>query len=192
MKSICVYCGSSDKVRPDYLKAAWQMGASIGSRGLRLIYGAGSTGLMGAVAEGALQAGGEVVGVLPAMFNTPQLAHTGLTRLEIVETIHIRKARMVELADAFIAMAGGFGTWEELFEILTWAQIGLHDKPIGLLNTLGYFNPILSLIEHAYAEGFIYSEHRDLYTYADQADSLLDLLAGHRRPPGLERWVTRL
>jgi uncharacterized protein (TIGR00730 family) len=191
VKAICVYCGSADKVKPAYLEAAYAMGQALAGRGTRLVYGAGSTGLMGAVAEGALDAGGEVVGVIPAIFNTPRLAHQRLTRLEVVETIHLRKARMIELADAFIALPGGFGTWEELFEILTWAQVGLHNKPIGLLNIQNYYDRLLDLIEHAYAEGFIYREHRHLYTSAPNPQDLLQALDQHRSPGGLSRWLTR-
>jgi uncharacterized protein (TIGR00730 family) len=190
-KNICVYCGSSDKAQAVYLEAAFMMGETIARAGIRVVYGAGATGLMGALADGALQAGGEVIGVIPALFNTPQLVHHGLTQLEVVETIHLRKARMVELADAFIAMPGGFGTWEELFEILTWAQIGLHQKPIGLLNTRNYFDPIIALVEHAHEEGFIYSEHRELFTFARQPVSLLEALTNHRSPDGLKRWLER-
>lgn len=191
MKSVCVYCGSSDRLDPEYTEAAGQMGAVIAARGLELIYGAGCTGLMGALADGALAAGGQVIGVIPGYFNTPQLAHGGLTRMEIVETIHQRKARMAELADAFIALPGGFGTLEELFEILTWAQIGLHQKPVGLLNTRRYFDPLLALVEHARNEGFIYAEHRALFTHAERPEALLAALMDHTPPGGLERWLTR-
>jgi uncharacterized protein (TIGR00730 family) len=191
MKTICVYCGSSDKIHPEYLEAARSMGATIARRGLELVYGAGSTGLMGALADSALEAGGVVTGVIPGYFNTPQLAHAGLTRLEIVETIHQRKARMAEIAEAFVALPGGFGTLEELFEILTWGQIGLHSKPVGLLNVRSYYDPLLVLVEHARAEGFIYSEHRALFTYAAEPDALLDALMNHVPPQGLERWLTR-
>jgi uncharacterized protein (TIGR00730 family) len=191
MKSVCVYCGSSDKMHAEYLQAARQMGAALAQRGLTLIYGAGRTGSMGAVADGALEAGGQVVGVIPGYFNTPTLCHQGLSRLEVVDTIHVRKARMAELADAFIAMPGGYGTFEELFEILTWAQIGLHGKPIGLLNVRGYFDPLLAMVEHAKAEGFIYAEHRALFTQEAEPGPLLEALANHQPPPGLERWLTR-
>jgi uncharacterized protein (TIGR00730 family) len=191
MKSVCVYCGSSDDIKKEYLDAARRMGNAIAHRGLQLVYGAGSTGMMGAVADGALEEGGEVIGVIPSIFNTPQLAHSRLTRLEVVDNIHLRKARMIELADGFIALPGGFGTLEELFEILTWAQIGLHDKPVGLLNTNNYFDPLLALVEHAYKEGFIYTEHRELYTHASQPEALLDVMKNHRRPRGLERWLER-
>jgi uncharacterized protein (TIGR00730 family) len=191
MKSICIYCGSSDQVQPAYLENARQMGTAVAERGLTLVYGAGSTGLMGALAEAALEAGGEVIGVIPAIFNTPRLAHAGLTRLEVLDNIHLRKARMIELADAFIAMPGGFGTLEELFEILTWAQVGLHHKPIGLLNASRYFDPLLTLIEHIEREGFIYSEHRHLLSHAETPQALLEALDNHSHPPGLERWLTR-
>jgi hypothetical protein len=191
MKSVCVYCGSSDKMHQDYLEAARQMGAALAGRGLQLLYGAGRTGLMGALADGALEAGGEVIGIIPAIFNTPQLAHCGLTRLEVVESMHQRKTRLAELADAFIALPGGYGTFEEFFEILTWAQIGLHSKPIGLLNSHHYFDPLLAMVEHARAEGFIYDEHRALFTWAESPAVLLDALASHRPPESLERWLRR-
>jgi hypothetical protein len=191
INKICVYCGSSDHIKPEYLAAAREMGAAIAGRGLQLWYGAGSTGLMGAVADGVLQAGGEVVGVIPGFFNTPQLAHTGLTRLEVVETMHERKERLARQADAFVALPGGFGTFEELFEMLTWSQIGLHRKPVGLLNVLHYFDPLLAMVEHALAEGFIYDEHRLLFACAESPGDLLDALANYRPPSGLERWLSR-
>jgi uncharacterized protein (TIGR00730 family) len=186
-----VYCGSADGVRPEYYAAAFQTGQEIARLGLELVYGAGKTGLMGAVADGALQAGGQVTGVIPASLNTPQLTHAGLTRLEAVETIHQRKARMAALADAFIALPGGYGTFEELFEMLTWAQIGLHQKPIGLLNALGYFDPLIELVHHALREGFIYAEHRTMLLNAPDAPGLIALLRQYRPPHGLERWVNR-
>jgi len=191
LKSICIYCGSSDKIHPSYLDAARQMGKAIAHRGIVLWYGAGGTGLMGAVADGALQSGGQVIGVMPALFYTPSLAHFNLTRLEVVETMHQRKARLADQADAFIALPGGYGTFEEFFEILTWAQIGLHSKPVGLLNTNGYFDPLLAMIDKAQQEGFIYGEHRLLFGYADQPEALLDALSNHQPPPGLSRWLTR-
>jgi uncharacterized protein (TIGR00730 family) len=191
MEKICVYCGSSDRIPPVYLDAARLLGTILAEREMTLIYGAGSTGLMGAVADGALQAGGEVWGVIPKMFNTPQLCHPNLTRFEVVDSMHVRKARMVELADGFIALPGGFGTLEELFEVLTWAQIGLHRKPIGLLNTNSYYDPLLKLVDHADTQGFIYREHRQLFTCQDAPNTLLDQMLNHRLPEGLERWVTR-
>ncbi len=191
MNSICVYCGSSDTVQDDYLQAAHRLGTAVAQRGLQVIYGGGSTGLMGAMADGALAAGGQVIGILPEIFYRPSLAHRSLTRLEVVPSMHERKARMVALADAIIALPGGFGTLEELFEALTWAQIGLHSKAIGLLNSQGYFDPLLSLIEHARVEGFIYREHGGLLLQASEPEPLLDALAQYRPPQGLERWLQR-
>jgi hypothetical protein len=178
-------------MHPAYLEAAREMGGAIAARDKQLIYGAGSTGLMGAVADGTLQAGGEVIGVIPKNFNTSTLAHFGLTKLEVVDTIHERKARMIELADAFIALPGGYGTFEELFEALTWAQIGLHRKPVGILNVRHYYDPMLKLIERARKEGFIYDEHRALFTCRSKPEDLLDALTNHRHPEGLDRWLTR-
>jgi uncharacterized protein (TIGR00730 family) len=174
-----------------YLQAAHRMGETIAERGLQLWYGAGSTGLMGAVADGALQVGGEVVGVIPALFNTPQLAHNGLTRLEVVESMHQRKQRLAEQADAFVAMPGGYGTFEEFFEILTWGQIGLHRKPVGLLNVENYYDRLLFMVEYACQEGFIYAEHRGLFSHAQNPDELLDQLIAYQPPSGLERWLSR-
>ncbi len=174
--TICVYCASSDHLHPDYVNAAQQMGQLIAQNGLILVYGAGRTGLMGSLADGALQAGGEVEGVMPKMFATPELVHPGLTRLEVVDTIQQRKARLAELADAFIALPGGLGTFEELFEILTWAQIGLHHHPVGLLNVRSYFDPLLELIEHARREGFIYDEKQIQLTCSSTPQELLNTL----------------
>jgi len=191
MKTVCVYCGSSDRMSDEYLQAARQMGSEIATRGLVLVYGAGCTGMMGAVADGALDAGGEVVGVIPQLFNTPTLMHTGLTHLEIVDSMHSRKQRLVDIADAFIALPGGYGTFEELFEVLTWAQIGLHSKPVGILNTLGYFEPIISAIERARLEGFMYNEHQSLYVCDTDPKALLDKLDQYQYPQGMEKWLTR-
>lgn len=191
MERICVYCGSSDKVPQYYIDTANQMGRTLATKGIGLVYGAGSTGIMGAVAEGALKAGGEVWGVIPKMFDTPQLAHKNLTRYEVVDNMHLRKARMIEISDAFIALPGGFGTFEEFFEVITWAQIGLHRKPIGLLNLQGYYDPLLAMVARADADGFIYSEHTQLFTVSDTPDGLIDKLFNHNFPDGLERWVDR-
>jgi uncharacterized protein (TIGR00730 family) len=190
-RTVCVYCGSADGVHPAYLEAAAEMGRALAEAGLSLVYGAGRTGLMGAVADGALAAGGQVTGVVPRHLNTPRLIHAGLTRLEVVETIHQRKARMSELAGAFIALPGGYGTLEELFETLTWSQLGLHAKPIGLLNTRRYFDPVLELIQHALREGFIYAEHRTLLLSADDPRRLLEILRQYVVPDNIDRWVNR-
>jgi uncharacterized protein (TIGR00730 family) len=191
MKTVCVYCGSSDKLSNDYLNCARQMGAAIAKRGMVLAYGAGCTGMMGALADGALDAGGQVIGVIPEMFATPTLMHTQLTKLEIVANMHIRKQHLVDISDAFIALPGGYGTFEELFEILTWAQIGLHHKPVGLLNSQHYFDPLISTIEHARSEGFIYAEHRTLFVCEERPEGLLDQLMHYQYPRGMEKWLTR-
>lgn len=160
MKSICVFCGSSDSVHDEYKKAAFQMGVTLAREGIRLVYGGGKTGLMGKVADGALSASGEVIGVIIPSMNTPALAHTGLTRMDVTPDMHPRKARMHELSDGYIALPGGFGTWDELFETITWAQTGAHEKPVGLLNTNDYYAPLLAAIDHAVSEGFVFKEHR--------------------------------
>jgi uncharacterized protein (TIGR00730 family) len=190
-RSICVYCGSADGLSSTYLDAAAKMGYTLASAGIRLIYGAGKTGLMGAIADAVLAAGGEVVGVVPENLNTPALIHSNLSSLEVTPDIHTRKARMSLLADGFIALPGGYGTFEELFETLTWAQIGLHKKPIGILNTNDYFTPLINLVRHAGREGFIFPEHVQLLVKADTPEKLLENLNSYKRPAGLERWVDR-
>lgn len=188
---ICVFCGSSDRIDGRYLRAAAAMGRELAQQGLDVVYGGGRTGLMGALADAALEAGGGVIGVLPRVFDTPELAHRGLTELHLVDTMHERKALMAELSQGFIALPGGLGTMEELFEILTWAQIGLHAHPVGALNVSGYFTPLIKFIEHAQREGFLYAEHRSLLT--DEADParLLERMRAYRAPEELERWVQR-
>jgi uncharacterized protein (TIGR00730 family) len=191
IQSICVYCGSADGLSQVYLEAARQTGRVLAHAGIRLVYGAGKTGLMGAVAEGALEAGGIVVGVVPTNLNLPVLIHSGLTQLEVTADMHTRKARMSALADAFIALPGGFGTFEELFETLTWAQIGLHTKPIGLLNAQHYYDPLLEMVEHAIREGFIYPEQRNLLVADSEPARLLEKLTAFTPPSGIERWINR-
>lgn len=190
-RAICIYCGSTEGKGTVYAEAARRMGETLAKRGIRLVYGAGKTGLMGALAEGVLQAGGEVTGVVCDNLNTPALIHANLTQLEVVRTIQQRKARMNELADAIVALPGGFGTFDELFEALTWAQIGMHQKPIGLLNVNGYFDPLLAMIDHAYREGFLYPEHLKLLVHAAEPETLVDALAAYIQPDGLERWLDR-
>ena len=191
IRSICVYCGSADHLHPDYLSGAMQLGAVLAQSGIRLVYGAGKTGLMGAVADGALQAGGEVVGVVSENLNSPQLIHAHLSHLEVVADIQLRKARMSALADAFIALPGGYGTLDELFETLTWAQIGLHQKPVGLLNIRDYFDPLLVMIQKAYDEGFIYDEHKLLFVHETSPTALLARLNAFTTPENINRWVNR-
>lgn len=190
MKSICVFCGSSDSVSPDYFAGARQMGRTLAKRGLRLIYGGGKTGLMGAVADGALEAGGEVIGIIIPSMNTSALAHVGLTRMDIVAGMHERKARMHELADGYIALPGGFGTFDELFEAITWGQVGAHQKPIGLLNIKNYYAPLLTAIDHAVDEGFIFREHRDGLCCEVDPEKLLDAMNVYEHPhEASRRWM---
>ena len=190
MKSICVYCGSADHVHPDYLLAARQMGEILARRGLMLIYGGGRTGLMGALADGVLKSGGQVIGVIVESMNTPALAHPGITRMEVTPLIHQRKARMYEMADAYVAMPGGYGTLDELFETLTWAQIGVHAKPVGLLNVGGYFDPLLTMLDRAEKEGFVFPEHRQSLLCASDPGALLDAMKNHEPPvEAVKRWM---
>ena len=190
MESICVYCGSSDAVSPDYLAAARQMGQVLAGRGLRLIYGGGKTGLMGAVADGALEDGGEVVGVIIPSMHTNPLAHNGLTRMEVTPDMRARKARMHYLSDGFIALPGGFGTFDELFETLTWAQVGEHEKPVGLLNVKGYYFPLLTALQHAVQEGFVFQDHLDTLACESDPETLLDAMGNHQHPhEAVRRWM---
>jgi uncharacterized protein (TIGR00730 family) len=152
------------------------------------VYGGGSVGLMGAIADGALEAGGEAIGVIPRALELRELAHRGLTTLHVVGSMHERKARMAELADAFVALPGGLGTLEELAEILTWAQLGLHAKPCGLLDVEGYYAPLIAFVDHAVAEGFVRAEHRRILHVAPTLDGLLDAFERYA-PPGVERWI---
>lgn len=191
MKTVCVFCGSADGIHPDYYEGAAGMGRHLAEKGIQLVYGAGKTGLMGAVADGVLAAGGQVTGIVPSSLNSSALIHANLTRLEVVGDIHTRKARMNALADALIALPGGYGTFDELFEALTWAQIGIQLKPIGLLNLRGYFNPAMALIKHALAEKFIYPEHIELLRIADTPEQLIQLLEDFRFPENMDRWVNR-
>ena len=190
MKSICVFCGSSDTVHADYLSAARQMGRTLAERRIRLIYGGGKTGLMGAVADGILKAGGEVIGVIIPSMNTAALAHMSLTHMDVVEGMHARKARMHELADGYIALPGGLGTFDELFETVTWAQTGAHEKPVGLLNVKNYYAPLLAAIDHAVQEGFIFQEHRDVLFCEDDPNLLIDKMEQYKHPhEAVKRWM---
>ena len=190
MKSICVFCGSSDSVHADYLHAAHEMGKLLAEKGIRLVYGGGKTGLMGAVANGAVEAGGEVIGVIIPSMNTVALAHTGLTRMDVAPDMHGRKARMHELSDGYIALPGGYGTWDELFETITWAQTGAHEKPVGMLNVREYYNPLLAAMDHAVAEGFVYPEHRNAICCESDPDQLLSAMGRYDHPhEAVKRWM---
>jgi uncharacterized protein (TIGR00730 family) len=189
MQRICVFCGSSIGTNEIYQQAATELGHLLVQRGYGLVYGGGGIGLMGVIADAVVRRGGEVIGVIPETLVAKELAHPGVTVMHVVPSMHARKARMAALADAFIAMPGGFGTFEELFEVITWAQLGMHRKPIGLLNVAGYFTALVGLIDHAIAEGFVKSEHWRLLVLADQPAALLEALAHHTLPP-VHTWVT--
>lgn len=176
VRSICVFCGSQSGHDSAYAEAAGAFGRLLAERGIRVVYGAGNVGLMGVLADAALAAGGQVIGVIPQRLVDRELAHTRLTELRIVTSMHERKALMAELSDAFVALPGGLGTYEELFEVLTWSQLGIHNKPCGCLNVRGYFTPLAAMLDHAVSEGFLRPEHRSGLSMASHAEELLDLL----------------
>lgn len=191
-QSICVFCGSADGLEQSYYDAAFEMGKTLAEKRITLIFGGGRTGMMGALAEGVMSKKGQIIGVVPVGLESPQLVYTsGLTRIEIVENIQVRKARMNELADAFIALPGGFGTMDELFEVLTWSQIGLHKKPAAFLNTNGYYDNLLDWIDRAYADHYIYEEHLGLFVVDQKPVGLLDRLEKYKFPEKIERWIVR-
>jgi uncharacterized protein (TIGR00730 family) len=189
MQRLCIYCGSSSGASPLYTAAAHQLGQAMVRRNLGLVYGGASIGIMGTVADAVLAHGGEVIGVLPQALAHKEVAHPKLTELRIVNSMHERKAMMAELADGFIALPGGLGTLEELFEILTWAQLGMHQKPCGILNINQYYLHLLQFIEHAFAEQFIQTKYRGLLLVDDNPLTLLDKLQTYQ-PPVIKRWLT--
>ena len=185
---VCVFCGSSSGSRPDYLEAARALGAALAARGAGLVYGGAHVGLMGAVADAVLEARGDVIGVIPRALWEREVAHTGLSDLRVVGSMHERKALMSELADAFVALPGGIGTLEELFEVWTWAQLGLHEKPVALLDVAGYYRPLTSFLDGAVAEGFVRPQYRRMLLVEESAPALLDRLASYHAP-SVEQWI---
>lgn len=173
---LCVFCGSKSGNKDEYRIAATTVGAALARRGVELVYGGGQVGLMGVVADACLANGGKVIGVIPRDLSQREIMHHGLTTLEVVESMHQRKARMAELSDAFLAIPGGYGTLDELFEITTWAQLRLHHKPIGLLNIDGFFTALIAWMDHALAEGFLHERHRRLVDVDHCPNDLLDRL----------------
>ncbi|HEY3967931.1 MAG TPA: TIGR00730 family Rossman fold protein [Planctomycetaceae bacterium] len=188
IRRVCVFCGSNGGNDPAFRQAADEMGGEIVRRGWELVYGGGSVGLMGVVADGVLAGGGEVIGVIPEMLATKELLHTGVTRMHIAPTMHARKALMEQSADAFVALPGGYGTFEELLEIITWAQLGMHAKPIGLLNVCGFYDGLTGFFDHAIAAGFIKARHRSLIVTAATPRELLDQLVTHEMPQ-VKKWI---
>lgn len=188
MPRICVFCGSNLGRGEGYRDVAAALGRLLTGRGYGVVYGGGSVGLMGVLADAVLDAGGEIIGVIPQMLATRELLHPGVADMRCVPNMHARKALMAELADAFVALPGGYGTFEELFEVITWGQLGIHRKNIGLLNTAGYFDPLVQLIDHAVHEQFIPIAHRELIVVRDEPQALLDALEQHR-PPVVRKWM---
>ena len=186
-RRICVFCGSRFGVRPAYRDAAEGLGRLLAARGIELVYGGGNVGLMGAVADACLAAGGEVTGVIPQALMEWEVGHTGLTRLEVVDSMHTRKARMAELADGFIALPGGLGTFEELFEMLTWAQLGFHGKPVALLDVDDYYAPLAAMVARGVSEGFMKPENSGLLLHGRDAETLLADMALYRAPEHARR-----
>ncbi len=188
MKSLCVYCGSASGSDPVFLEMARRLGSELADRKIRLIYGGASIGLMGEVANAVLAAGGEVTGVLPRNLFRREVPHHGLTELIEVDSMHERKARMATLADGFIALPGGLGTLEELFEILTWAQLGMHNKPCGVLNVSAYYDLLQQFLDQCVVQGFIRSQHREMLLLADDPADLLEQFANYQSP-SVEKWI---
>ena len=182
MRRVCVFCGSSMGAKPAYAEAARAMGTLIAQRGMGLVYGGGEVGLMGVIANAALAAGGEVIGVIPEALMRMEVGHPRLTELHVVATMHERKAMMAELSDGFIAMPGGIGTLEELFEIWTWGQLGIHPKPLGFLDVAGYYHTLHAFLDHMVAEGFVKDRHRAMTAVETDPATLLDRLAAYVPP----------
>jgi uncharacterized protein (TIGR00730 family) len=190
LQSVCVFCGSNTGSSEVYRGAARSLARAIARAGLRLVYGGGSIGLMGVLAEAALAEGVDVTGVAPRRLLDREVVHRDLSRLHVVESMHERKARMAELSDGFIALPGGYGTLDELFEALTWTQLGYHRKPCGLLNVSGFFDRLADYLEHAVQEGFLIREHRDMLVVADDPDLMIERLRSARLPQ-VSKWIGR-
>lgn len=188
LQRVAVYCASNDGARPEYLACAHALGTLMAERGITVVYGGGRVGLMGALADSALAAGGEVIGVMPHGLVQREVAHHGLTALRVVDSMHERKAMIAELADAFITLPGGLGTLEEFFETWTWAQLGVHRKPIGLFDVSGFWSPLLTLFDHVEAEGFFRGNPRDWLVVSDDAASMLTRLQAFDAPT-VRRWI---
>jgi hypothetical protein len=190
LRCVCVFCGSSLGVSPAYVDAAQDLGRVLTERGIELVYGGSHLGLMGALADACLTRGGRVTGVMPRALVEKEIAHRGLTELRMVESMHERKALMADLADAFIALPGGFGTWEEFCEVVTWSQLGLHRKACALLNVNGYYDPLLAMADRAYDEGFLREVHRKMVITDTDPSQLLDRLNDYVVPV-VDKWIDR-
>lgn len=188
LKRVCVFCGSNPGFDPAYLRSAEEMGRAMAARGIGLVYGGGNVGLMGKVADTVMAAGGEVIGIIPEGLMRREVGHTEVTELHVVRTMHERKKMMADRADAFVALPGGLGTWEEFCEVLTWTQLGIHAKPGGVLNVLGYYDPLLAMFDRAVEDGFVRAEHRALALTETDPERLLDRLASWEAPT-VPKWI---
>jgi uncharacterized protein (TIGR00730 family) len=190
IKKVCVFCGSSAGNRPVYRESAAQLGNQLAASGITLVFGGGRVGLMGVLADSVLQGGGEVIGVMPRALAEKEIAHSSLTHLHIVETMHERKALMADLADSFVLLPGGFGSWEEFCEVVTWLQLGMHRKPCGILNVAGYYDGLLALTAHAVGEGFLALAYKEMVIVRDNVEQLLSQL--NTAPlPSIAKWVSK-
>lgn len=190
MNRICVFCGSNEGANPIFTAAAVEVGEFLVKRDIELVFGGGRVGLMGKIADTVLANGGRVIGVIPESLAQKEVAHAGLTELHVVESMHQRKALMAELSDGFIAMPGGFGTFEEFCEIITWSQLGFHTKPCGLLNSAGFYDDLIRMFDKAAAEEFVRPVHRELVLASGEIETLFELMEKFR-PPKLEKWIDR-
>ena len=190
MKSITVFCGSSSGFRPEYAVAAKELARLLVEQNIRLVYGGGKVGLMGIIADEVMKNGGEVIGIIPEALDKKEVAHRGITELRVVSSMHERKAMMAELADGFIAMPGGIGTFEEFFEILTWAQLGFHDKPCGILNVANYYDGLLNLCNNAVKEGFLRQQHSELILADSDSVRLLEKMKNYK-PQTVQKWIDK-
>lgn len=188
LQNLCVYCGSNSGRQPVYLEQARAFGRELARRGIGLVYGGASVGIMGAVADAVLAEGGRVVGIIPEALVRKELAHHNLTELQVVPSMHVRKTRMAELADGFVALPGGAGTLEEIFETWTWAQLGMHQKPCGLLNVAGYYDQLAGFLDHTVQEAFMRPQHRAMLAVESDPAALLDRLAAYE-PPTVSKWI---
>ncbi|SAK63136.1 LOG family protein [Caballeronia hypogeia] len=190
MKAVCVYCGSSNGARPVYAEAARAFGRALVQNNLSLVYGGGRVGLMGLIADEVLAAGGRAIGVIPELLLAKEVGHTDLTELHVVPDMHERKKMMADLSDAFVAMPGGVGTFEEFFEVYTWAQLGYHQKPVGLLDVNGYFDPLMSMLRHTVDEGFMRAQYLDMIQVAAEPQQMIDKLNAYT-PPAHDKWTEK-
>ncbi|TLP44861.1 TIGR00730 family Rossman fold protein [Cohaesibacter sp. CAU 1516] len=191
MKSICIFCGASWGRKKEFEQAAITLSKEIVRRGYRVVYGGSSVGLMGVVADAALEAGGEVIGVLPDALMRKEVDHKGLTELHIVDSMHTRKAMMVELSDGFVSLPGGAGTMDEMFEVWTWGMLGWHGKPSALLNVDGYYDHLIKFFDNMVAEAFVKQGHRDMLIVEEEVTALLDRMEGYQAPQNVGKWITK-